>query len=249
MGTDKLATVRKLLAKAEGAATEAEAESYTAKAVELMARHGIDAALLAAADPGHEEIGPLRVPVADPYSAGKARLLGWTAVALGCRWVMHRASGGRVAAVTVFGHASDRERVELLYTSLLLQVTSRLVRLRPRHRDERHSDERHRGESVAAYRRSWLYGFAAEVHRRLVAAEQVAADEAGGGTGAPVTLVLASRRQRVESAFATAFPRVPAARRPVVSGGGYAAGALAGAQADLGSRARIGREERHALEA
>ena len=49
MGTDKLDTVRKLLAKAERAATAAEAEIYTAKAVELMARHGIDQALLAAA--------------------------------------------------------------------------------------------------------------------------------------------------------------------------------------------------------
>ena len=128
MGADKLDTVRKLLAKAEGAATVAEAETYTAKAVELMARHGIDAALLAAADPGRDAIGPLRIGMQDPYSAGKARLLGWTAQALGCRWVMHGAWGGKVAAVTVFGHASDRERAEMLYTSLLLQATAQLVR-------------------------------------------------------------------------------------------------------------------------
>jgi len=38
VGTEKLDTVRKLLAKAERAATAAEAEIYTAKAVELMAR-------------------------------------------------------------------------------------------------------------------------------------------------------------------------------------------------------------------
>ena len=51
MGIDKLDTVRKLLAKADGAATPAEAEVYTAKAIELMARHGIDEALLAGARP------------------------------------------------------------------------------------------------------------------------------------------------------------------------------------------------------
>lgn len=244
MGADKLDTVRKLLAKAEGAATAAEAETYTAKAVELMARHGIDAALVAAAHPGHDEIGALRVPLCDPYSAGKARLLGWSAVALGCRWVMHRGAGGRVLAVTVFGHASDRERVELLYTSLQLQATSQLVRLRP---------ERP-GESVAAYRRSWLHGFAAEVHRRLVAAEQAAEHAAAGrhpdgGAGAapPVALVLADRRHRVESAFAAAFPRLASARRSVLSGSGYAAGTVAGERADLGRGARVGGEQSRVL--
>jgi Protein of unknown function (DUF2786) len=247
MGVDKLATVRKLLAKAEGAATDAEADTYTAKAVELMARHGIDAALLGAAHPGHDEIGPLRVALRDPYSAGKARLLGWTAAALGCRWVMHGARSGRVAAVTVFGHASDRERVELLYTSLQLQATSQLVRLRPSRG----------GESVAAYRRSWLHGFAAQVHRRLVAAEQAAADRAAGepeanrparvGDAPPVTLVLADRRHRVESAFAAAFPRLAAARSSVLSGSGCAAGALAGERADLGRLTRVTQEEHRAL--
>jgi hypothetical protein len=238
LGGDKLGTVRKLLAKAERAATAAEAQTYTAKAVELMARHGIDAAMLAAADPARDEIGPLRIPVGDPYSAGKARLLGWTAVALGCRWVMHRGLGGRVAAVTVFGHAADRQRVEVLFASLQMQATRELVRLRPPRR----------GESVAAYRRSWLHGFATEVHRRLVDAERAAAAAAGAtGTGPPVALVLADRRHAVESAFAAAFPRLGTARRPVLSGSGFAAGALAGEQADLGGLRRVGTEGPRAL--
>src|SRR5205823_2822332 len=154
MSIDKFATVRKLLAKAERASTAAESEIYTAKAVELMARHGIDAALLAATAPHRDEIGPLRIAMQDPYSAGKARLLGWTAAALRCRWVLHGAWAGKVAAVTVFGHASDRERVEVLYTSLLLQATTQLVRVRPPWP----------GESVPAYRRSWLEGFSAQIH-------------------------------------------------------------------------------------
>jgi hypothetical protein len=239
----KLHTVRKLLAKAEGAATPEEAETYTAKAVELMARHGIDEALLAAARPGRDEIGPMRIAMQDPYSAGKARLLGWTARALGCRWVLHGAWGGKVAAVTVFGHASDRERVELLYTSLQLQATGQLVRVRPPWA----------GESVAAYRRSWLHGFASEVHRRLVAAEEAARSAteerqaAPGPTGPPVALVLADRRRRVESAFAAAFPELATARRTVLSGSGYAAGARAGQRADLGRDDRIGPGGRRAL--
>ncbi|MGE3286750.1 MAG: DUF2786 domain-containing protein [Pseudonocardia sp.] len=228
MGADKLDTVRKLLAKAEGAATPAEAEIYTAKAVELMARHGIDAALLAAAEPGRDEIGQARISLDDPYSAGKARLLAWTARALRCQAVLHTASGGRVAAVTVFGFASDRERVELLYTSLLLQATSQLVRLRPPWP----------GESVAAYRRSWLYGFADQVHRRLREAETRAETQARHGSGtAGVSLVLADRSRRVEKAYAEAFPRLGRARRVTYSGSGFAEGAEAGRRADLGGAA------------
>jgi hypothetical protein len=226
MGADKLDTVRKLLAKAEAAGTPAEAETYTAKAVELMARYGIDAALLGAVRPGHDEIGASRIAMDDPYSAGKARLLAWTAAALRCRAVLHSAAGGKVAAVTVFGFASDRERVELLYTSLLLQATGQLVRLRP---------PRH-GESVAAYRRSWLYGFAAEVHRRLTEAEDRAEREhvPSGGAGPGLALVLADRSDRVERAYAEAFPGLGRARRTTFSGSGYARGAEAGRRADLG---------------
>lgn len=230
MGADKLDTVRKLLAKADGAATPAEAETYTAKAVELMARHGIDAALLAAADPGRDEIGAQRVAMDDPYSAGKARLLAWTAAALRCRAVLHEAGGGRVAAVTVFGFASDRERIEMLYTTLLLQAAGELSRLRPRRP----------GESVAAYRRSWLHGFAVEVHRRLTAAEAVAATTGPAPAetnGRSVALVLADRTARVDRAYADAFPGLGRGRRSTLSGSGFAAGAAAGERADLGRSA------------
>lgn len=235
MGIDKLDTVRKLLAKAERAATAEEAGTYTAKAVEMMARHGIDAALLAAARPGEDEVGALRIAMQDPYSAGKARLLGWIASALRCRSVSHQHwRGGRTEAVTVIGFASDRERVELLYTSLLLQAGAELARQRPVWA----------GESVAAYRRTWLHGFAVEVHRRLVAAESAARDVAearaapppgaAGGPGPRVGLVLAERSARVEAAFAEAFPVLGTGRPSRLSGSGYGAGAAAGQRADIG---------------
>lgn len=232
--TGRLERIRKLLARAERAGTPEEAQACTDKAVELMARHGIDMALLAAAEPGTDEIGTTHVEIADPYSAGKARLLGWTATALRCRAVLHQLGGGRVGAVTVFGFGSDRERVEVLFTSLLLQATAQLVRERPPWP----------GESVAAYRRSWLHGFAVQVHRRLVDAERRAEQAAGArattadeepGTGA--ALVLADRRDRVERAYAEAFPALGRSRRATLSGSGFTAGAAAGERADLGSGA------------
>ncbi|MGI9002626.1 MAG: DUF2786 domain-containing protein [Pseudonocardia sp.] len=238
MGSDKLDTVRKLLAKADGAATAEEAETYTAKAVELMARHGIDEALLAAADPGRDEIGAQRVAMDDPYSAGKARLLAWTATALRCRAVMHNMWGGKIEAVTVFGYASDRERVEMLYTSLLLQAGSQLIRQRPSHPDE----------SVAAYRRSWLHGFAIEVSRRLKAAESGAAQAAGetAADGRSLALVLADRCDRVDRAYDEAFPHLSPAKRITLSGSGYGAGTAAGQRADLG-RGTVAPPRRRAL--
>lgn len=236
MGADKLDTVRKLLAKADRAATPEEAQSYTAKAVELMARHGIDDAVLAAADPGRDEIGAHQIPMDDPYSAGKARLLAWTASALRCRAVLHEAWGGKVAAVTVFGFASDRERVELLYTSLLLQAGSQLLRQRPTRP----------GESVAAYRRSWLHGFAVEVHRRLVDAGSVAVAQRPESGGRSVALVLADRSRLVDRAYAEAFPRMGRARRSTLSGSGFHAGAAAGERADLG-RGTVGPVRQRAL--
>ena len=231
-----LGRVRKLLARAERAGTPEEAQACTDKAMELMARHGIDTALLAAAEPGLDEIGATRVEIADPYSAGKARLLGWTASALRCRAVLHQLGGGRVGAVTVFGFASDRERVEVLFTSLLLQAGAQLVRERP-------PDG---GESVAAYRRSWLHGFAVRVHRRLVEAERRAEERAGQGSaddpGVPggAELVLADRRSRVAQAYAEAFPALGRGRPSVLSGSGFAAGAAAGDAADLGTGALRG---------
>ncbi len=239
MGTDKLDTIRKLLARAERAATPAEAEACTAKALELAARHGVDTALLAArggsGPAGADGIGGTRIAVGDPYSGARARLLGWVASASGCRAVLHTARGGRVTAVTVFGHASDRARVELLHASLLLQALDRLVRVRP-------PDPR---ESVAAYRRSWLHGFAVEVHRRLTAAHEAAVRAAdapgaagpGDGAGPPgpsAALVLVDRSARVDRAYAAAFPRLDPSRRSVLSGSGFADGAREGARADLG---------------
>ncbi|ALE77718.1 DUF2786 domain-containing protein [Pseudonocardia sp. ICBG1122] len=234
----RLDRIRKLLAKAERAGTPDEAEIYTDKAFALMARHGIDEALLAAA-PGAgaaraDPIGRSRITVDNPYSGAKARLLGWTASALRCRWVMHDQRGGSVAAVTVFGFASDRERVELLYTSLLLQATAALAAVRP-------PDP---GESVTAYRRSWIYGFAGRVYERLCEAERSALGETEAETGraaASTELVLADRGAEVDRAYDAEFGRLRRARRPQVSGSGFRHGAAAADRADLGGPRLDGR--------
>lgn len=241
----KLSVIRKLLAKAEGAATPQEAETYNAKAAEMMARHGVDAALLAATGERPDVIGQRRVVMSDPYSAEKASLAGWIAVALRCRSVRHLgARRGQVAAVTLFGFESDLERIEILYTSLLLQATREVTRQRPQWR----------GESVPAYRRTWLLGFASEVHKRLEAAEHAAAaerDHSHPESGQPAeksaALVLTDRRDVVERAYRQAFPNLRTAKRRTLLGSGYGAGQEAGRRADLGQRQRVTAATRRSL--
>ena len=68
--------VRKLLAKAEDASvTPPEAEALTAKAAELMAKYGIDRALLAAARPETDAPGSCLVELDNPWKRVKPTIL------------------------------------------------------------------------------------------------------------------------------------------------------------------------------
>jgi Protein of unknown function (DUF2786) len=227
-----LERVRKLLAQAEDpGATAAEAEAFNAKAAELIARHGIDAALLAANGKTRDDIGQRLIPMHNPYARDKAHLLTCVADPLRCQTVHTRAPSRFV--VRVYGFASDLERVELLYTSLLLQATRQLVRVRP---DNWYGEY----ESVAAYRRSWLAGFAAAVYTRLQAAERRATTEQSmSAVGTSTALVLLDRCEQVDAAVRAAHPGVRTMRRRSLSGSGRADGFHSGSRADLGAR-RVG---------
>ncbi|NPC98022.1 DUF2786 domain-containing protein [Nocardioides sp. zg-DK7169] len=225
-----LAKVRKLLAKAEDpAATEHEAEVYTAKATALIASYGVDAALLSRADPAADPVGDLQVGVDAPYAADKADLLATVATALRCQVVMRTRRGpdGKEISLHVFGHRSDLERAEIIWTSLLLQSATGLLRTPVP-----------RGEHPAAFRRSWLAGFRLAVGRRLTEAEDRARLDADArqGDGPGASLVLADRGELVRGAVEAAYPDARAARARTLSGSGGADGWAAGQRADLGAR-------------
>ena len=80
-----LERVRKLLAKAEGpGVTPAEAQALTAKAAELMAKYGIDRALLAATRPETDQPGDRMITIGNPWARVKAHLLCGLGAALRC---------------------------------------------------------------------------------------------------------------------------------------------------------------------
>lgn len=242
MNDDKLARIRKLLAQAEDpAATEAEAEAFNAKATELMARHGIDAALLAASDPGREVVGDLVVDLLAPYAYEKGCL--GTAVARGlrCSAVLRtsRTRAGTTHSLHLFGHTSDLAMLDLLLTSLLVQGTGELVRRRVPP-----------GEHAAAYRRTWWLGFTSAIATRLAEAEAAAAREAEpafAAAGSSAALVLADRAAVAEQSAAAAYPRLRTAGPRYLSGGGASDGRAAGQRADLGRTTRVGRTGRRSL--
>ena len=213
-----LARVRKLLAKAEDpACTPEEAEAFTAKATALIAKYGVDQAMLAAADPAADPVGDRMVPVIPPYARDKAALLAAVAGPLRCRVVQLTLPG--VTRMHMFGHAADLERVELLFTSLLVQAAHGLA-----------GTAVPRGEHAAAYRRSWLAGYTHAVQARLWAAEQKAAAAAPGAE-----LVLVDRTDLVERRRAETYPRLARLGPRRLRGGGMAHGYRAGEKADLGA--------------
>ena len=228
MTTDnvQLDRIRKLLAQAEDAAvTPSEAEAFTAKAAELMARYGIDRALLAAARPETDQPADRIITIPTPWPAVQAHLLCGIAAAMRCKCVLPGTGHG--VRVHVFGYASDIERAELLYTSLLVQLHHALAATRPPE-----------GTRSARAWCSWMLGFCTAVIVRVRAAEQRAAQHAAADTetagGHQAELVLASREQVIAARTGAVYP-VTRKSRTTYTGTGYRDGYAKGNQADIGA--------------
>ncbi|HEU5029080.1 MAG TPA: DUF2786 domain-containing protein [Spirillospora sp.] len=225
-----LGKVRALLAKAESTEFPEEAEALSARAQELIARHSIDHALLAA------ETGDLggpagrRVAVDNPYDAPKAVLLTVVADANRCRAVWHRELGFS----TVLGFPADLAAVEMLFTSLLVQATAAMVHAGPR-RDAR-------GRSrTRSFRHAFLNAYAARIGERLRDAAGEAANRAAADAGGKDLLpVLAARDLAVEKAVDAMFPNLAKGRAGSVSNyEGWVAGRAAADLASLNGRSEV----------
>lgn len=226
-GDDRaLRRIRGLLTKAESTDFPDEAESLTAKAQELMTRYAIDTALLDAG-PSPTVGSPVetrRVHVQDPYVRAKMQLLASVAEANDVRVVWYSSLG----IANLVGVRADVSAVELLFTSLLLQVSNALS-----------AAERPLGLPSASrsFRRSFLLGYSHRIGERLQTSRRSATAEAAAEHDVDLLPVLRSRQVAVEDRVAELFPRVRATRsRASVDAGGWFAGRAAAERADVGVR-------------
>jgi hypothetical protein len=208
--------VRALLAKAESTTFPEEAEAYTAKAQELMARHSIDFALLVARGGARDEPAVRRLAVENPYEAPKTLLLQAVAGANRCRAVWMKEFG----FVTVMGFPADLDSVELLFTSLLVQAVRAMTQS---------------GNSAPSFRRSFLTSYAHRIGERLTETTEKVTQSAK-----PDLLpVLKKRTEEVDARFSEAFPAIRRQAVNVSNRQGWAEGRAAADRADLHGRSAV----------
>ncbi|MDN3268308.1 DUF2786 domain-containing protein [Streptomyces sp. MA15] len=217
-----LGRIRALLAKAEATGFPEEAEALSAKAQELMARHSVDEALLAARAPDAEGPDACRIGVDPPYEQAKAVLLDAVASANHCRAVWNEPFGFS----TVVGFAPDLEAVELLHTSLLVQATTAMTKAEAAQR----AGGRKRTKT---FRQSFLAAYAHRVGARLAAAAEAPVSD-------DLLPVLASREVAVTERTDRLFPDTTTTRlRGVSDAAGWEEGARAADEAQVRGRTRL----------
>lgn len=225
-----LEKVRALLAKAESTEHEAEADALTAKATELMAKYGIDKAMAEARANVKAVPSNKIVTIDEPYARVKSILINVIAQALNCQCVQLDTAGPK-SHIHMFGFESDLEQIDMLYTSLLLQMG---------HAVNRYDTPLFvSGRSLMAERRSVMLGFINGVKPNLDAAYKVAVAQADDSGTKGKELVLASREAAVRAALRAEYPKTRSSKI-TYRGGGYEHGHEAGQNANIHNRPNVG---------
>jgi hypothetical protein len=211
----RLVTIRGLLAKAESTEFPAEAEAFTAKAQAMMTEARIDEATVRAtsARRSTRAVSAIRLGIDEPYVASKQALLHVVADANDVRCVFHRG----LDLATLVGPVGQLTHVELLFTSLLIQVQSFLAA---------DASDAPAGSHVRSrgYRSAFIFGFARRIGERL----REARDASFAGVGTDVLPVLAAD----DRATAELFDRLVGRTTPIRSSAGNdVVGSIAGALA------------------
>lgn len=245
--TEKIAA---LLAKAESTPFGPEAEAFYAKAQELMIKHAVDEAMLAAARKGAG--GPDR-PVCIKWAftpnnlnlPGRKILFSSVARANRCRPVFHgQYDVSAPHFVSIVGFESDVSFVHILYTSLLLQATRESRRQWvDRKAEQREDPGSYMYSSVPgqkAYTTAFLVGYAETVVVRLQeAADRATAKATDGVVGAG--LALRSRQDLVNDEVRVRFGRLSRGRSYSSDAAAHADGRRAARNADIsGGRNNLG---------
>ena len=164
--------VRKLLAMAERTTNAREGDAFSAKAADLIARYRLSPAALR--DVEANTLGLREVPIGrGAYVRARLALLGAVADAYGGFVTFRSTDTGTVA--TLCGHAADLDAIEVLYTSLHAQMSSRAA-----------SQQRATGAATQRWRRSFMFGFAHQIAEMLTRVHHDAMEATQDATVLPV---------------------------------------------------------------
>lgn len=226
-----VARVRKLMDKAAATSNPHEADAFSRKAAELIARHRIDPDALVEAR--SDELAVREIALGrGAYVRARLALLMAVADAHESRVVFAATPTGTVAYVA--GHVSDLDLIEVMYTSLHAQAAARMS-----------LERRATPAATQRHRRSFLFGYADRVAKSFDEAR--AAAQAGSPTPVAVdgtgrSLARLERVQQVDEFVGQRFGRVRTARSSAGAElGGWSAGSAAAEQADLGRQRVEGR--------
>ncbi|MFL0579606.1 DUF2786 domain-containing protein [Dietzia sp. 179-F 9C3 NHS] len=219
--------IRKLFAKAEATLGTPESDVFMQKAMDLMAKHGIDETLArSGGDLDASEIITKNITITGKYQVDQIVLVGHIASTLHCQVLRDRDAGGHYCVIV--GARRHVDRVTMLAGFLQGLMLSRAARTRSPYPQR---------VSTKAHRKSFMAGFTLEVGERLAAAERTAMSDSGDSTG--VEVVLASDADRAAAEFRRQFPNVRNSRPRRYVDTGIEEGRAAAADVDLG-QTRVG---------
>ena len=227
-----LSRVRKLLDKAAATSNPHEADAFSRKAAELVARHRIDPTRLTSTRRSGELAVREITLGRGAYVRARLSLLMAVASTHDARVVFGSTPVGMVAYVA--GFDSDLDAVELMYHSLHGQAAGQMADIR-----------RSTPAATQRFRRSFLFGYADRMGQ-LLSEARADVESSGSSSGGPssntVGLALRERGALIDEFAERSFGRVRAARAPgAAQVTGWRAGAAAASRADVGRVRLAGR--------
>lgn len=248
--------IRALLAKAESTEFAEEAEVFYAKAQELMAKYMIDQAMIDAARGKTDDvIGQCELFFAGSFPEDRRQIGSIIARANGCKCVYRNAAmgfgsktiDGKVwrnwEALTVTGFQSDLERVQMLDTSVQIQLMRALKRWYQDNKKgwwSKGDSHRERREFIIGYGDGLRQKFTAAnaAAKKSAAEEKARAEETTTAQATDsVALVLRTREDQVKDWYDKKYGthlRSVSRRYERGSSGAYGAGHSAGSTANIG---------------
>jgi hypothetical protein len=214
-----LARVRALLAKAESTAFPEEAEALSAKAQELMNRYALEQAVVEGESAQKRAVITVRMWLDAPYVQPKTLLVQAVAKANRCQSVALTGTD----LVSIVGHESDVDVVQILVTSLLVQA-GRAMAVEGRATT---SGGRSRSRS---FRQSFLVAYAGRIGERLRSSAEAPGEVVADARLLPV---LAARASAVDEVVEETFGSLSTKTIAGSDRAGHAAGRAAADSASL----------------